>query len=90
MLEGALAPAAVADFLSGLLIGEELRMALAAGWATPDAPVRLVGEDALCARYRQAAEAFGLGFLTTPGPITAHGLWHVAAAAGLLDGRPHP
>jgi len=86
MLEGALAPAAVADFLSGLLIGDEVRIALAAGWATPDAPVQLVGEDALCARYQQAAEVFGLRFHLTPGPTTAHGLWLIAAAAGLLDG----
>lgn len=89
MLEGVLAPAAVGDFLSGLLIGDELRMALAAGWASPDAPVYLVGEDTLCTRYRQAAEAFGLTFLATPGAISAYGLWHVAAAAGLLDGLSH-
>lgn len=87
MLEGALAPSGVADFLSGLLIGDELRMALAAGWASPDAPVQLVGDDALCARYLQAAERFGLSFHITPGPTTAHGLWQVATAAGLLHGH---
>lgn len=89
MLEGALAPASVADFLSGLLIGDELRMALAAGWATPDAPVLLVGEDALCARYRQAASVFGLSLQSTPGATAASGLWQVALAAGLLHGRTH-
>jgi 2-dehydro-3-deoxygalactonokinase len=90
MLDGALAPASVADFLSGLLIGDELRMALAAGWASPDAPVQVVGEDALCARYLQAAGAFGLSLLAAPGAATAYGLWHVAAAAGLLHGHSHP
>jgi 2-dehydro-3-deoxygalactonokinase len=89
MLEGALAPASVADFLSGLLIGDELRMALAAGWAAPDAPVLLVGEDALCARYRQAAPAFGLSLQPTPAATAASGLWQVAVAAGLLHGRTH-
>lgn len=89
MLEGALAPASVADFLSGLLIGDELRMALAAGWAMPDAPVQLVGEDALCARYRQAAPAFGLILQPTSGSLAAAGLWRVATAAGLLHGRIH-
>jgi len=89
MLEGALAPASVADFLSGLLIGDELRMALAAGWATPDEPVLVVGEDALCARYRQAAPAFGLSLQSTPGATAASGLWRVAAAAGLLHGLSH-
>lgn len=89
MLEGALAPASVADFLSGLLIGDELRMALAAGWATPDAPVLVVGEEALCARYLQAAPAFGLSLQPTSGATAASGLWQVAASAGLLHGRIH-
>ena len=86
MLEGALTPASVADFLSGLLIGDELRMALAAGWAAPDAPVLLVGEDALCTRYLQAASAFGLSLQATAGATAASGLWQVAGSAGLLYG----
>jgi 2-dehydro-3-deoxygalactonokinase len=90
MLEGALAPASVADFLSGLLIGDELRMALAAGWATPGVPVPLVGEDALCARYLHAAPAFGVMLQPTSGAIVASGLWRVAATAGLLHGPLHP
>jgi 2-dehydro-3-deoxygalactonokinase len=89
MLEGALAPASVADFLSGLLIGDELRMALAAGWAAPGTPVQLVGEDALCARYLQAAPAFGVTLQPTSGAVVAAGLWQVAATAGLLHGRLH-
>jgi 2-dehydro-3-deoxygalactonokinase len=89
MLEGTLAPASVADFLSGLLIGDALRMALVAGWAEPDAPVLVVGEDALCARYLQAAPAFGLTLQPTPGSTAAAGLRQVAAAAGLLHGRTH-
>lgn len=90
MLEGALAPASVADFLSGLLIGDELRMALAAGWALPGTAVRVVGEEALCARYLQAAPAFGLTLQPTSGAIAASGLWQVATTAGLLHGTPHP
>lgn len=90
MLEGTLPPGSVADFLSGLLIGDELRMALAAGWAAPGAPVQVIGEDALCARYLQAAAAFGLAVSAAAGPATAHGLWQVASAAGLLDGDSRP
>lgn len=90
MLEGALAPSAVADFLSGLLIGDELRMALAASWASPDEPVQVIGEDALCARYLQAAGLLGLSFLATPGTTTAHGLWQVAVAADLTTGYACP
>ena len=89
MLEGALAPASVADFLSGLLIGDELRMARAAGWAAPEAVVRVIGEDALCARYLQAAPAFGLTLQPTSGAVVASGLWQVATTAGLLPGRIH-
>lgn len=89
MLEGALAPSSVADFLSGLLIGDELRMALAAGWATTDAPLLVVGEDALCARYLQAAPSFGLSLQPTTGATAASGLWQVAATAGLPHGRIH-
>lgn len=90
MLDGALAPASVANFLSGLLIGDELRMALAAGWAVPDAPVQLIGEDALCARYLQAAPAFGVALEPASGAIVASGLWQVAATAGLLHGSILP
>ncbi|HEV2540993.1 MAG TPA: 2-dehydro-3-deoxygalactonokinase [Frateuria sp.] len=89
MLEGVLAPASVADFLSGLLVGDELRMALAAGWASPGVPVQVVGEDALCARYLLAAPAFGLTLQRTSGAPAASGLWQVAAAAGLLHGHSH-
>ncbi len=89
MLEGALAPASIQDFLSGLLIGDELRMALAAGWATPGVPVQVVGEDALCARYLRAAPAFGLTLQRTSGAAAASGLWQVAAMAGLLHGHPN-
>lgn len=89
MLEGALAAASIADFLSGLLIGDELRMALAAGWASPGTAVHVVGEDTLCARYLLAAPAFGLTLLPTPDAVVASGLWQVAAMAGLVQGHSH-
>jgi len=88
MLDGALASAAVPDYLSGLLIGEELRAALAAGWATPGEPLQLVGDAALCARYAAAAESFGLHPDDALESATAQGLWHIAGAAGLC--RTHP
>ena len=49
MLAGDLAAGAALDYLSGLLIGEEIAAALRPG----DVPV-LIGDPALCARYRTA------------------------------------
>ncbi|WP_130617120.1 2-dehydro-3-deoxygalactonokinase [Dyella amyloliquefaciens] len=87
VLNGALAPSSVADYLSGLLIGEELRMALAAGWVKLGDMVQMVGEDALCARYLRAAEVFGLALGTAPQDTTARGLWRIAREAALVS---HP
>lgn len=87
MLDGALAPASVPDYLSGLLIGEEFRAALADGLARRDAPLQLIGEAALCERYRRAAALFDIAL---PPPIpdaAAHGLWRLAAQAGLIHSR---
>jgi 2-dehydro-3-deoxygalactonokinase len=60
MLDGDLAPQSVADYLSGLLIGEEWRSALASDRFDVSRPIRLIGSDALCARYRRAAECFDI------------------------------
>src|SRR5206468_11472989 len=53
---GRMPAAALADYLSGLLIGHELRAGLAwrAQAALADRPLALVGEPRLCARYAQA------------------------------------
>jgi 2-dehydro-3-deoxygalactonokinase len=79
-LLGRLAPAALPDYLSGLLIGHELRAGLAwrerAGLAL--APLRLIGEPALGQRYAQALELFGLqqGLRCLPNTAAA-GLWQL-------------
>lgn len=85
MLDGQLDAAAVPDYLSGLLIGEELRMALAAGWADAGEAVVMVGEGPLCERYLHAAPIFGLHLTRAPDDTTAFGLWRIAAAAGLVS-----
>lgn len=85
MLDGALAPTAVTDYLSGLLIGDELRMALAADWIDASEPVLMAGDGALCARYLKAAEAFDLHLVQAPDITTARGLWLIAAEAGLVS-----
>lgn len=84
LLGGQLACAEVSDYLSGLLIGEELRANLAAGRLRPEQPPHLIGEATLCQRYRLAAESFHIHL---PEPLldaTAHGLWLLACRIGLV------
>lgn len=92
MLDGELAPGAVADYLSGLLIGEEFRAALAGGQVAAGEPFRLIGEAALCERYRLAAAQFGITLHEPVSGATAHGLWQVAGQLGLIphNGRAAP
>jgi 2-dehydro-3-deoxygalactonokinase len=53
-----LAPEAVFDYLSGLLIGAEIAGALSA--YGPDVPsVKLMGSERLCESYRMALESRG-------------------------------
>ncbi|HKR77079.1 MAG TPA: 2-dehydro-3-deoxygalactonokinase, partial [Rhodanobacter sp.] len=85
MLDGALAPDAVPDYLSGLLIGEEFRAALADGLARRDAPLQLIGEPALCERYRRAATLFDIDLPPPLQDAAAHGLWRIAAQAGIVS-----
>ena len=84
MLDDALAPAAVPEYLSGLLIGEELRSGLASGRFRPDAPFQLIGDAALCARYRAAALHFDIELAEPVADAAAHGLWQIASRAGLV------
>ncbi|MCJ0974817.1 2-dehydro-3-deoxygalactonokinase [Pseudomonas sp. PS1] len=73
------------EYLSGLLIGEELRSALG-GTASASVPV-LLGDPSLCARYRLAMESFDV---QTAKPIKnpgTAGLWQIAEAAGLVKAK---
>ncbi|MEI6239686.1 MAG: 2-dehydro-3-deoxygalactonokinase [Planctomycetia bacterium] len=73
------------DYLSGLLVGEEIRSVLAGlGGACP--PCVLLGEAGLCSRYREALAAFGVGQARALDETGPAGLWHIAVAAGLV---PH-
>lgn len=88
MLAGTLAPADVPGWLSGLLIGEEIRGALAEGGVARAAPLRLIGEPALCARYQEALAAFSLPSTADAGEAAAAGLWSIATSAGLIASAP--
>lgn len=80
-LSGRQAPAALPDYLSGLLIGHELRAAL----PTRDmqAPLVLVGEAALCQRYARALELFGVDTVQVLHNTSAAGLWCIAQVSDL-------
>lgn len=83
-LRGGLTAEAQPDYLSGLLIGAEV----AAGLAGRDAglPLVLVGEAALCERYRRALAHWQRPATLFDGQTTVDGLWVLARAAGLLGG----
>jgi 2-dehydro-3-deoxygalactonokinase len=81
VLQGRLPAEKRFDFLSGLLIGDELRSALP---TRADREPILVGEPALCERYVRAATVFGVPLVAMEQPTPA-GLWTIAASAGLAN-----
>jgi len=84
-LAGELPAADVADWLSGLLIGREIRDAR--GWiGTPaiEPVVGIVGNDALVDRYRRALLHAGVRCAPAPADAAVRGLWRIAREAGLV------
>jgi len=86
-LTGALAVGCVPDYLSGLLIGEELRA------AAPDvasaARIALTGDTNLCERYARAFTIIGAAEPERIPDTALDGLIRIAIRAGLLP-PPHP
>lgn len=82
---GRLAPSDVADHLSGLLVGSEVRHALR---TAPADEVAVGGEGAVVARYRRALERHGAVVRALDGDVAVRGLWHVALGAGLVHAPP--
>jgi 2-dehydro-3-deoxygalactonokinase len=86
-LTGVLAPAGVADYLSGLLLGAEIGAArkwLAKHHADAVA-VTLIGDALLCERYQNALRVAGMNAVLGPADAAARGLWRIATHAGLLN-----
>ena len=77
VLVGDLRPEESLEYLSGLLIGDELRMGLAGG-ERPDA---LIGEPGLCARYADALASFGINDVPVIDDAAPGGLWNIASLA---------
>jgi 2-dehydro-3-deoxygalactonokinase len=76
-----LTPDGAASYLSGLLIGDEVRSAVAA--RRPPA-VTLIGEPGLCGLYREVLAACGVETRIASPEVTSRGLWRIAAASGLV------
>lgn len=74
---------ALADYLSGLLIGSEIREALGVGGPERGTPVVLVGGGALVDRYARALGGAGIQAARAADGIVAAGHAALARAAGL-------
>ena len=76
------------DYLSGLLIGHELcglqALLAARGETLAGEALRLIGEPALCERYRLALAEFGCANAAFVDAAAERGLWCIAAQAGLV------
>jgi len=87
-LFGRIAEPSLADYLSGLVIGDEIAGAVAS--LPLGGALLLVGAPGLCARYARALGRHGLASITVPETAAAHGIHRIARAAGLLDGAAAP
>ncbi len=93
VLLGELAGEDVADWLSGLLIGREVRNARL--WAhrhgLDASRVHVVGDDGLVARYAAALHAGDVTATYADSRAAAFGLWRIAVQAGLVHpDQDHP
>ncbi|MDR5758115.1 2-dehydro-3-deoxygalactonokinase [Caballeronia sp. LZ035] len=88
-LTGQLTAEQQSDYLSGLLIGHELRglneVLLREQAALAGKTLRLIGNDALCDRYRAALARYGCHEARTVAHATERGLYRIAAQAGLVS-----
>jgi 2-dehydro-3-deoxygalactonokinase len=91
VLAGRLDPTEVADYVSGLLIGAEVRHALRgarSGGGSPAGVVALCGSPSTTDRYRLALERGGASVRAVGEGAAARGLWRVALDAGLASLTP--
>ncbi len=80
VLTGGLDEAAVASYLSGLLIGAELMSARCAEGQA----MRLIAGEALAQRYRAAGDEAGVTIVAVAGEIVAAAHWAIASEAGMV------
>jgi 2-dehydro-3-deoxygalactonokinase len=84
-LSASISASGLADYLSGLLIGEEVRAGLAWRPASglENSPLVLVGESALCERYALALDCYSQHAQAVLANTAPQGLWSLAQSAGL-------
>ncbi|WP_197748341.1 2-dehydro-3-deoxygalactonokinase [Mycolicibacterium sediminis] len=82
VLDGLLDAAALPDYLSGVLIGDEIRHQLPPHDAADH--FVLCGEPDLCRRYESALARAGVAPRVVTGDASARGLWSIAHRAGLV------
>ena len=75
---------ALADFLSGLLIGHEVVSGLSRSGTSGSVPLILIGAPALCARYASALKFLGQKTKAVFDNTAPEGLWAFASALGQL------
>ena len=85
-LTGRIEHHALADYLSGLLIGHELvsGLAMRASLNATPAPLVLIGDPRLCLRYAQCFSQFNETVAASLENTAPAGLWNFAQAANLL------
>lgn len=91
-LAGELASGDVADWLSGLLIGREIRDARtwAANRGCDAGRVCVIGNDALTARYARALAQAGIAAGRAPAGAAVRGLWAIARQARWIEAAGAP
>jgi 2-dehydro-3-deoxygalactonokinase len=82
-LFGDVPPEALSDYLSGLLIGHELREALQ---RFPTGEVLIIGSAALVHRYAEALHLYGIATQSADESATVKGLVQIARHARLIKG----
>lgn len=81
-LDGSLAPSSVPDYVSGLLVGDEVAHLLP---RVDGAPVVLCGGDDICRRYATALVVHDIEPQRLTEDVTVRGLWRTAVSTGLVD-----
>ena len=81
VLAGRLPPGSVPDYVSGVLVGDEVAHLLPRAGA---GPVVVCGGEDLCRRYALALAAAGVEAEVHTEDVTVRGLWRTARSAGLV------
>jgi 2-dehydro-3-deoxygalactonokinase len=85
VLEGLLGSSSVPDYVSGVLLADEVSHLL------PDLPegagIVLCGAEDLCRRYSTALGMLGVDSQLVTEDATVRGLWKIAVSTGLVTGE---